>query len=216
MKRAVPAIILLLLIGSILFYQLLKPDPATIREPTRAEQKTAQTDSSTSHDLTQAEASDIHDGHIHDGHIHDGQAHDGHDGHDGHIHDGQTHDSEASEKQTKTSSDSGNIDFQQANTELQDLFKQWENKYPELVEISKMSRADFDAKYRTPESRSAIGKKAQEANTEFTSQLRAIIQQWPEDIKEEGFSQFRQQFTELWGAEAAEVVIKKLRADLGM
>lgn len=204
-KIAVPASILLLLIGSILLYQLLKQDPATTREPTGAGQKTAQTNSSTAHDLTQGRTSDAHDGHTHDGHTHDR-----------HTHDRHTHEGEASEKQTKASGDSGNIDFQQDMIQLQDILEQLESKYPELVEISKMSRADFDAKYRTPEARNAIGKKAQEANTVFTSQLHAIIQEWPEEMKEEGITQFRQKFTDLWGAEAAEVVIKKLRADLGM
>ncbi len=102
------------------------------------------------------------------------------------------------------------------NNQILDIMDRWNAKYPELVDIPHMSKEEFFEAYPTREERDKLLKRAQQAEADFLSELRGYTEQLSPNIKAEGIAFLQDYFTALWGEDAADSLIAKIRRDLGL
>jgi hypothetical protein len=97
---------------------------------------------------------------------------------------------------------------------LEDLDRRFAEKYPELLEISTMTKEDFFEAYPTHESQQALLERVQSAQPEMFSELHAVFSQIPREIVEDILSEANAYFIQQWGAETADQVMNQLRREL--
>ena len=99
--------------------------------------------------------------------------------------------------------------FNQLNTWFQET-------YPDLTEVSTMSPEDFLEAYPTNEAQEALQKRARSAQSVLFGRLRDLLAGVPPSVAEEALSIAKEHFTTVWGAETADMVMTKLRAELDL
>ncbi len=102
------------------------------------------------------------------------------------------------------------------NNQILEIMDRWNAKYPDLVDIPYMSKEEFFEAYPTREERDKLLKQAQQAEADFLIELRGYTKQLSPDVKAEGIAFLKDYFTGLWGEDAADQLIAKIRRDLGL
>ncbi len=92
----------------------------------------------------------------------------------------------------------------------------FQETYPDLIEVSTMSPEDFLEVYPTNEAQEAFQKRARAAQAALFGQLRNLLTEVPRPVVEKSLSVAKDHFTKMWGAETAEMVMTKLRAELDL
>ena len=100
--------------------------------------------------------------------------------------------------------------------DLEQLNTQFMEKYPELLEISKMTQEEFLEKYATPEEQQALLEYVQSVQPEMFAELRAVFSSLPIEIVDDILLEAKDHFIQIWGQEAADHVIRQLRTELGL
>ena len=99
---------------------------------------------------------------------------------------------------------------------LEDLDRRFAEKYPELLEISTMTKEDFFEAYPTAESQQALLERVQRAQPEMFAEISAVFSQIPREIVEDILSEAKAYFIQQWGSETANQVMSQLRRELGL
>ena len=97
---------------------------------------------------------------------------------------------------------------------LEDLDRRFAEKYPELLEISTMTKEDFFEAYPTAEAQQALLSRVQQAQPEIFAELHAVFSQIPREIVEDILSEANAYFIQQWGTETADQVMNQLRREL--
>ncbi len=162
-------------------------------------------------------AEDPHAGHNHPPHEHS------HDKPEAEISSGETPDAEGADTVAPTNENAEVLSeeaIQKWVTEtmkaLDDLNTRFMEKYPELLEISQMTKEDFFEKYPTVESRQALLEYVQSVQPEMFAELRAVFSNLPIEIADDILLEAKDHFIQMWGPETADQVMAKLRAELGL
>ncbi|MYK23745.1 hypothetical protein F4054_15995 [Candidatus Poribacteria bacterium] len=99
---------------------------------------------------------------------------------------------------------------------LEDLDRRFAEKYPELLEISTMTKEDFFEAYPTAESQQALLERVQRAQPEMFAEINAVFSLIPREIVEDILSEAKAYFIQQWGSETANQVMSQLRRELGL
>lgn len=99
---------------------------------------------------------------------------------------------------------------------LEALDRKFAEKYPELLEISTMTKEDFFEAYPTHESQQALLERVQRAQPEMFAEISAVFSQIPREIVEDILSEAKAYFIQQWGTETAEQVMSQLHRELGL
>ena len=99
--------------------------------------------------------------------------------------------------------------FEQLNAWFQET-------YPALNAVSTMTPDKFLEAYPTNEAQEALQERAQAAQAVLFERLRDLFAELPPPVTEEALSITKKHFTTVWGAETAEMVMTKLRAELDL
>lgn len=99
---------------------------------------------------------------------------------------------------------------------LEDLDRRFMEKYPELLEISTMTKEDFFETYPTHEAQQALLERVQRAQPEMFAEIRAVFSQIPREIVEDILFEAETYFIQQWGNETADQVMNQLRRELGL
>ena len=92
----------------------------------------------------------------------------------------------------------------------------FQENYPDINEVSTMTPDEFLEAYPTNEAQEALQERARAAQSALFGQLRNVLTEVPRPVVEESLSVARDHFTKMWGAETAEMVMTKLRAELDL
>ena len=88
--------------------------------------------------------------------------------------------------------------------------------YPDINEVSTMTPEEFLEAYPTDEAQEVIQERAREVQSLLFGQLRDLFAEVPPSSREEILSGAKAHFTKMWGAETANMVMAKLRAELDL
>lgn len=92
----------------------------------------------------------------------------------------------------------------------------FQETYPDLTEVSTMSPEDFLEAYPTDEAQEAFQERARFAQSVLFGRLRDLLAEVSPSVTEEALSIAKEHFTTIWGAETADMVLTKLRAELDL
>lgn len=99
---------------------------------------------------------------------------------------------------------------------LEDLDRRFMEKYPELLEISTMTKEGFFEAYPTAEAQQALLDRVQQAQPEMFAEISTVFSQIPHEIVEDILLEAETYFTQQWGTETADQVMNQLRRELGL
>ncbi len=86
-------------------------------------------------------------------------------------------------------------------------------KYPELLELANLSRAEIEA--LSPLEQSELGKIGREAQREFLREFRGLFLKLPSAVRADALVRAHDHFTEHLGQETADIIMKEVRSLLG-
>lgn len=90
------------------------------------------------------------------------------------------------------------------------------NKYPEIVQLTTVSSAEFDELYPTVEDRVELEQRLEKAHREFLFEFRSLFLQLPADVREESLSEAHDHFTAYMGEGMADAIMTEVRSQLGL
>ena len=100
--------------------------------------------------------------------------------------------------------------------ELDLLDAQFLEKYPEIFEISKMTKNDFFEKYPTIQDRQELAEYVKRVQPEMLAEVKAIFSSLPIEIVDAVLLGAEDHFVKMWGQETADLVMQRLRRELGL
>ena len=99
-------------------------------------------------------------------------------------------------------------------SELQALYAEIDEKYPELVGIASLTEEEVHTLFPTLEARVAISERASQAHDEFMGRFVEIFSQMPQNRQVMAISHAREVVAKNWGEEFADKVIDLMLTDL--
>ena len=100
--------------------------------------------------------------------------------------------------------------------EIERLNTRFLKKYPELFNISNMTKEDFLKRYPTPEAQQELLEYVQRVQPEMFAELRAVFSNLPIEIVDDILLEAKNHFVQMWGQETTDQVILQLRTELGL
>ena len=100
--------------------------------------------------------------------------------------------------------------------ELEQLSTRCMEKYPELFQISNMTKEEFLETYPTPESQQELLEYVQRVQPEMFAEISDVFSRVPIEIIEDILLEAKDHFVKTWGQEAADQVMSQLRTELGL